>query len=71
MTRHLKHSERRTRSEIVGAPILPRSRACDDHSFEMPAVLYLTMAGLLSGPVWWRPREFSRRASTGSGNAAS
>ena len=50
MTRHLKHSELRTRSEIVGTPILPRSRACDDHSFEMPAVLYLTMAGLLSEP---------------------
>jgi len=47
MTRQLKQSELRTRNEIVGAPTLPSSRACDDHSFELSTALYLTMAGLL------------------------
>ena len=51
MTRHLKHSELLVRDEIVSAPPLPSPLACDDHSFELPSVLYLAMAGLFFGFV--------------------
>ncbi len=46
MTRHLKHSDLLVRDEIVSAPPLPSPLACDDHSFELPSVMYLAMAGL-------------------------
>ena len=51
MTRHLKHSELLVRDEIVSAPPLPTSLACDDHSFELPSALYVAMAGLFFGFV--------------------
>lgn len=51
MTRRLDHSQLLVREEIVSAPPLPSRQACDDHSFEIPTVLYVAMAGLFLGFV--------------------
>jgi hypothetical protein len=51
MTRRLDHDLLVTRAEIVRSPTLPSRMACEDHSFELPTRLYITMAGLFFGFV--------------------
>jgi hypothetical protein len=51
MTRRLDHAQLLLSDEIVTQPVDPLLRACDDHSFELPAGLYAAMAGLFLGFV--------------------
>lgn len=46
MTRRADHVQLLARDEIVAAP---EQRACNDHSFEMPAGVYWTMGALFFG----------------------
>jgi hypothetical protein len=49
MTRHISPATLIVRNEIVAAPAPAAQRACEDHSFELPPAIYITMGGLFFG----------------------
>lgn len=46
MTRRIDHAKLLAREEIVSTPF---PRACEDHGFELPPVIFRAMAGLFFG----------------------
>ena len=51
MTSRLNSGMLRARGEIVAPPIAPIQRACSDQTFELPGVVYATMALMFAGFV--------------------
>lgn len=49
MTARLDHAQLLHRDELVAPPALPLERACADHSFGLPAGIYVAMASLFAG----------------------
>jgi hypothetical protein len=51
MTRQLNQAQLLAREEIVRSPGIPSPRACNDHSFELPAGIYAAMGLFFAGAI--------------------